>query len=587
MNKAVVEYALQRCRRPRALLDSLNVISASLREKEGNSWRMNPSAAVLLFNQARLCFQLKKYKTAMDILEGIFENGLEHVRRGVVLRTCFLLLEIYLHSTRGLSSPCFQESKTVQKAKRVLQFLEKSVDEGDDKSKESRSEFLFRLHLTKARMSLRAESTKQVKREIKAALDSLGHDSKKSSKDGRGKKRRQIPPDWWRSSSGHTEDAISTVLKANMELGRSNHQKSVKLLDHSREKGIDDTIFFNGMGCAHFQMEKYEIASVFFARAISTNAKQLETHRKIGVKKDCPPNERRIHVNNLPDLYYNSGLTLLKSSRPALAFKCFRRAALHLYMEPKVWIRIAECCVAAWTAQNSSSDTLQHLRVVGSGASRRIVLPITPSPNSLDDLDGARSDRPTLAYAKTSLRNALTLLGTTSEETKRHGKSNSKRSSSGSGVESRDEQSRDRKMALLASALLTLSFVCLRVSSFTEALHYAKRLLRIRDISDHQRCLASFYAAEALCTLDRGSDALKMLSPSLINQRRVSADLKASYHVHVAKINALQGDFGKAEKHTTQALSINEHLDEAKRLRTYIHLRRGDTGSALTFLRSR
>jgi len=42
---------------------------------------------------------------------------------------------------------------------------------------------------------------------------------------------------------------------------------------------------------------------------------------------------------------YNTGLQLLFTGRYETAFECFQEAATILYQNPKLWLRIAECCI--------------------------------------------------------------------------------------------------------------------------------------------------------------------------------------------------------------------------------------------------
>ncbi len=47
------------------------------------------------------------------------------------------------------------------------------------------------------------------------------------------------------------------------------------------------------------------------------------------------------------EILYNEGLQLLLTGNPGLAFKCLHEAALSHKNKPKLWLRLAECCVAA------------------------------------------------------------------------------------------------------------------------------------------------------------------------------------------------------------------------------------------------
>ena len=44
----------------------------------------------------------------------------------------------------------------------------------------------------------------------------------------------------------------------------------------------------------------------------------------------------------------SQGLQLLLTGNAELAFQCFHEAALSYYRKPKLWLRMAECCIAAY-----------------------------------------------------------------------------------------------------------------------------------------------------------------------------------------------------------------------------------------------
>jgi CCR4-NOT transcription complex subunit 10 len=46
-------------------------------------------------------------------------------------------------------------------------------------------------------------------------------------------------------------------------------------------------------------------------------------------------------------ILYNLGLQQLLRGRPREAFACLREASAALGARPRLWVRLAECCVAA------------------------------------------------------------------------------------------------------------------------------------------------------------------------------------------------------------------------------------------------
>lgn len=45
------------------------------------------------------------------------------------------------------------------------------------------------------------------------------------------------------------------------------------------------------------------------------------------------------------ELMYSLGVSLLHAGHASLAFDCFMEAAQKLHNNPKLWLRIAECCI--------------------------------------------------------------------------------------------------------------------------------------------------------------------------------------------------------------------------------------------------
>lgn len=49
--------------------------------------------------------------------------------------------------------------------------------------------------------------------------------------------------------------------------------------------------------------------------------------------------------NKLPELMYNLGVSLLHSGKPTEAFDCLTLAVQVYHMNPRLWLRLAECCI--------------------------------------------------------------------------------------------------------------------------------------------------------------------------------------------------------------------------------------------------
>ena len=59
--------------------------------------------------------------------------------------------------------------------------------------------------------------------------------------------------------------------------------------------------------------------------------------------------------NKSYELMYNLGVSLLHAGRPIQAFDCLIEAVQVYHMNPRLWLRLAECCVMAHKAVSDTS----------------------------------------------------------------------------------------------------------------------------------------------------------------------------------------------------------------------------------------
>lgn len=52
-------------------------------------------------------------------------------------------------------------------------------------------------------------------------------------------------------------------------------------------------------------------------------------------------------TNKRYELLYNCGIQLLHIGRPLAAFECLIEAVQVYHSNPRLWLRLAECCIAA------------------------------------------------------------------------------------------------------------------------------------------------------------------------------------------------------------------------------------------------
>ena len=353
------------------------------------------------YNQAVLLFQMKQYGKAYSLLERLFAR-IEPIEEHLAVRICFLLLDVYF----ALQLP--------EKAIAVVTYLDKALaaererqgvkadpdsESGtnaeppseellaqaltlDKSSEEPSSEALYTLsldaftlllHYYKAQLHLLNKSMKSSKREIKSALATA-------------------------TQGAGTANSPGLFLKSNLEYVRDNYRKSIKLLHGCRKGGgpENQVLYLNNMGCAHFRLGKHNAAAFYFLKALrENNAIQLaEGAGQRGGQVALPTYAK----DRSASVQYNLGLQLLLVEQPKNAFACFQEASLMFYNRPRLWLRLAECCISAHvhaldSAEQATSKSDVVRNVVGDGRARRVVLP-TGSAAGGDKVVGANGHAP-------------------------------------------------------------------------------------------------------------------------------------------------------------------------------------------------
>jgi len=593
-NLLVLGYYERNCSNPSKLFDALCKLRKKVEEaaqaSEESSSSGNASAdsskpeishgsesgdtdvSMIMYNQAVMLYQAKQYGRCDAILEELFHH-IEPLDEALAVRVCFLMLDTYI----ALRVP--------DRASSVLAFVDKFIASAQNKAASSSSlssgsngqqigsqpgtknnsadevaelaaanstytpqlisqgpqtplsliELRWHLHLYRAKLLLLTKGLKACKREVKSAV-----------------------------SLANTHPS-ALFVKGNLEYLSNNPKKSLKLLNSWHRTPSTDvsipTLYYNNLGCLHFRMRKFHAASFYFTKALQENDAIYASSDK--QDRILPAYSR----DKKAEILYNMGLQLLLTSQPAMAFACFQEALLLLYLQPRLWIRLAECCIAEHVLksrlvhqQQQKSELIKT--VIGSGPSRRIVLPYPsplssklqdeppePKPKSHPSGNGSHSDSESslfpivstplqttlsLHYATKCLRNALLLasrpslpvaslapLSTSSSTapspvvTEKPGPSTSSQSTP-QPVSSLEDHEHETSLLRLV-ALTDLAYVSLCISDPVSALSAADQLAALPNVSEPYRVIASLYAAEALLMLNKPSAAAQRLNPTSIS----------------------------------------------------------------------
>ncbi|XP_069929011.1 CCR4-NOT transcription complex subunit 10 isoform X11 [Oryctolagus cuniculus] len=635
--------------------------------------------SVLYYNQAVVLYHLRQHTEAISVGEKLYQF-IEPFEEKFAQAVCFLLVDLYILTYQA------------EKALHLLAVLEKMISQGnnnkngknetgnntskDGSNHKAESGAMIeaaksKIHQYKVRAYIQMKSLKACKREIKSVMNTAGN------------------------------SAPSLFLKSNFEYLRGNYRKAVKLLNSSNiaeHPGFMKTgeclrcMFWNNLGCIHFAMSKHNLGIFYFKKALQENdnvcaqlsAGSADPGRKFSGRPMCT-----LLTNKRYELLYNCGIQLLHIGRPLAAFECLIEAVQVYHANPRLWLRLAECCIAA--NKGTSEQETKGLpskkgivqSIVGQGYHRKIVLASQSIQNTVYN-DGQSSAIPvaSMEFAAICLRNALLLLPEEQQDPKQeNGSKNS--SQLGGTTESSDSSEtcskshdgdkfipappssplRKQELENLKCSILACSaYVALALGDNLMALNHADKLLQQPKLSgslkhvvrgwrkrssgsenralgtgccqavaslSHQtpparelfRFLGHLYAAEALISLDRISDAITHLNPENVtdvslgissNEQDQGSDKgenepmessgKRAPQCYPSSVNSartvmlfnlgsaycLRSEYDKARKCLHQAASMihpKEVPPEAILLAVYLELQNGNTQLALQIIK--
>ncbi|XP_047455220.1 CCR4-NOT transcription complex subunit 10 isoform X2 [Mugil cephalus] len=637
MNKAVVEFYKSDQTTVGTLKQTLmamkNQVHTSGEDVDGLD---DVEYSVLYYNQAIIHYYMRQYSEAISIGEKLYQflEPFEKFAQAV----CFLLVDLYLLT--------FQPEKSLH----LLAVMDKLYVQGSNKSSKGENNSSnkdgvsqkaesatmieaakSKMHQYKVRAYIQMKSCKACKREIKSVMNTAGN------------------------------SAPSLFLKSNFEYLRGNYRKAVKLLNSSNiaeHPGPIKTgecvrcMFWNNLGCIHFAMGKHNLGVFYFKKALQENdhiCAQLGDGRNTQYKKFAGIPMCALLANKRYELLYNCGIQLLHIGRPLAAFECLMEAVQVYHSNPRLWLRLAECCISAnkgGLEQESKGLPCKKgivQSIVGQGYHRKIVLASQSSHNTIySEGQSAAIPVASMEFAAICLRNALLLLPEHQQQdakTENSSKSSSQSGSIESGSENSDAcsgkaQDADKFLSaapssplrkqevenLRCSILACSAYVALALGDNVMALNHAEKLLHQTRVSGSLKFLGHIYAAEALISLDRISDAIAHLNPENVSDVSVGVltseqdqgsdkgdepvessgkqtplcypssvtSARAMILFNLGSAYCLRSEYDKARKCLHQAASMvntKEIPPEAILLGVYLELQNGNTQSALQIIK--
>lgn len=218
-------------------------------------------------------------------------------------------------------------------------------------------------------------------------------------------------------------------------------------------------------------------------------------------------------------MIYHAALAQLHCGHAESAFTLFLSVLPFYPKQPRIWLRIAECCIYALTKNgNDNVDTNgQTIEIVGTAQNGYVIFPsISVREDNLNnEVDEIRENHISWEYAAHCIRNALILTGT----------------------------ERDC-IYLLPWLYAASSFINLNLGRYSLALKAACQLASLQQVSPHHKLMAVLFKAEALMLLDRLPEAVGCLSQAVPLQSMPSTISAVIYNR--ALLQALSGNLHKS-----------------------------------------
>ncbi|XP_070200539.1 CCR4-NOT transcription complex subunit 10-like isoform X2 [Littorina saxatilis] len=467
--------------------------------------------AVLYFNQAVLNFYLKQYRAAL----GVLDRGFQYIEPpDEALAQNVLLLWTELHLCVGQPD----------KALRVLGYLEKGTSngksggqgsgtpergeqgkEGSSGTSEGNDAIKAKICLFKTRCLAMMKSLKSCKREIKTLV----------------------------SSPGLAGTAVQYV-RAYFEYLRGNSKKAQKILTSAPTTGIPSAgqslqlMFHNNMACIHLQMRRPHTGAHHLQRAWQENEKAMKEVKATSKGKPI----QYVAISRHYELLYNMGIQALHCCKPSQAFDCLVVASQVYQVNPRLWLRLAECCVMHHRESNDDDSKLEKRQQViqgsvGSGYHRKLIVGPGTGQNKTSNNPAAAVPALSMEFASMCLSNALNLLPPDPldvEITPVEDNDTTKAAAEPALVPAPPASPmRPTEVANLRCSILAASaYVALCLNDFRVALKHAQNLLRQPRLSGAQRYVGNMYMAEALVATERIADAIGHLNPDALTAADVS-----------------------------------------------------------------
>ncbi|KAG8178474.1 hypothetical protein JTE90_024634 [Oedothorax gibbosus] len=508
-NTSVVEFYLSNCKKTEQFNRNMVEICKQAHIDVNDLETLDDvDNCVVLYNQAVVQFHLHQYYAAISILDKVFQY-IEPLEETLARNICFLLLECYLSISKLDKASYligYLEGMMFGGSKSCTSTNQKDKDNSKDDSNDIVTEAIKRkLQLCKARCYAMRKTSKACKREIKNLM----------------------------SSGSNVQNIPAFYLKSQLEYQRGNYRKALKLLNsvtlpediskYFKETGdCLPAIFYNNVGCIHFYMGKPNLGAFYMEQALQAFESEIKAiTSKASTTSDNKLNCRSLHQMSLStrhQLMYNLGMQFFQAKKFNKAFDCFVEAVKSFHSNPRLWLRIAECCIQLYKP-DCLEEYLEYKgkpfvkSIIGSGTYRKVIMNSASEKLPNDESKSSTKETPSMQFAMLCLKNALFLVG---EYSYREGRSEVNNPPE-------DEPEPEYKtiavlpsnsiqdcdvMYLRNSIIVACAYVALCLGDVLLVLQYTDMIQLQPMMSAAHKFFAHMYAGEAMLIMDKITNAV-------------------------------------------------------------------------------
>uniref|UniRef100_A0A8D8VMR5 CCR4-NOT transcription complex subunit 10 n=2 Tax=Cacopsylla melanoneura TaxID=428564 RepID=A0A8D8VMR5_9HEMI len=594
-NKYVTEYFKSDLCKTDQFRKNMNVVCNQAKINMENLEQLEDvEHCIIYYNQAVLLYHLKHHSTALKIMNKVF-TFIEPMEESLAHRVCLLLVELHLctcQPEKALSLISYIENQFVSTENATKMTIGSGTDGKDIKSLEKEHRPLadldaatdaFRLKLLQYRVRcyLYTCALKRATEELRIISETSPSPppaAATSSKTSPGPSNGHSPP----GGEAIPQSLPLVCLHAQVEYLRKNYKHAISTLSqiplhhdytaYFKEKGESPIVcFYNNMGCIHHYMAKPNLSSFFFNKAVQEN---MELYKKYPIPDPNEPlSGRSLYMlanNKTAQLMYNLGISLLHGGKPVPAFEYLTQAVQVYHDNPRLWLRLAECCIMAHKSGNAMDLNINErkkdiiLNTIGSGAHRKIVLNQDIFNNIKYSCEAESYAIPvaSLEFASLCLRNALVLCSPAIL----HSPSPSPQSPSS------ETALADLQCCILAAA----AYTSLCLGDPNVALGHASLLLSQPNLSPLHRFLGHLYSAEALVLLNKTGEAIEHLSSSHLSDNFPDSEASA-LHLRKWLPTSLPSAKAVLEYNLATALTIRGEMTKAADILKHVWLSKGSS----------